>query len=108
MCPRRFKSLVISKYPAFSVKSVIIPAATRSTDAEGAVPSDTKILFAIGGYAYSLAPNPWAWLTSQEAAEAMAVEVATWRDLYNVDGIDLDIEAGAGDRQVKENKTMQR
>ena len=53
------------------------------------------------GYAYSLAPNPWAWLTSREAAEAMAEEVATWRDLYNIDGIDLDIESGAGDRQVK-------
>ena len=24
--------------------------------------------------------------------------MATWRGLYNVDGIDLDIEAGAGDR----------
>ena len=27
-------------------------AATRGTDAEGAVPRDTKIIFAIGGYAY--------------------------------------------------------
>ena len=26
------------------------------------------------------------------------MQVATWRGLYNVDGIDLDIEAGAGDR----------
>ena len=57
--------------------------------------------FNISGYAYSLAPNPWAWLTSQEAAEAMAEEVATWRELYNIDGIDLDIEAGAGDRKVR-------
>ena len=32
-------------------------------------------MFAIGGYAYSLAPNPWAWLTSREAAEQMAEEV---------------------------------
>ena len=24
--------------------------------------------------------------------------MATWRGLYNIDGIDLDIEAGAGDR----------
>ena len=30
----------------------------------------------------------------------MAEEVATWRDIYNIDGIDLDIEAGAGDRKV--------
>jgi hypothetical protein len=27
-------------------------SATRGTDAEGAVPKDTKIIFAIGGYAY--------------------------------------------------------
>jgi hypothetical protein len=27
-------------------------AATRGTNAEGAVPQDTKIIFAIGGYAY--------------------------------------------------------
>ena len=59
------------------------------------------------GYAYSLAPNPWAWLTSQEAAEAMAEEVATWRELYNVDGIDLDIEAGAGDRKVRKYVLLQ-
>ena len=77
------------------------------------MPASTLIMFAIGGYAYSLAPNPWAWLTSREAAEQMAeevrprhssryphlcVQVATWRGLYNIDGIDLDIEAGAGDR----------
>jgi len=70
-------------------------AASRGTDAEGAVPADTRILFAIGGYAYSLKPNPWAWLTSQSAAEAMAVQVAKWSD-YGIDGIDLDIEEGAG------------
>merc|ERR1719225_1088634 len=53
-------------------------AATRGTDLPGAVPRDTVIMFAIGGYAYSLKPNPWHWLTSKEAAEKMAVEVAAW------------------------------
>lgn len=71
-------------------------AATRGTGTEGAVPSETKIIFAIGGYLYSLQYNPWSWLTSQEAAEAMAEKVATWPDMYNCDGIDLDIEEGAG------------
>ena len=28
----------------------------------------------------------------------MAVEVASWRTSYGIDGIDLDIEAGAGDK----------
>jgi len=32
-------------------------------------------MFAIGGYAYSIKPNPWSWLTSKEAAEKMAEKV---------------------------------
>jgi len=71
-------------------------AATRGKDTEGAVPADTLIIFAIGGYAYSLNPNPWDWLTSQQKAEQMAVQVAGWREEYNIDGIDLDLEEGAG------------
>ena len=54
------------------------------------------VLFAIGGYAYSVDINPWPFLTSQEAAEAMADEVATWLTKYGIDGIDMDIEEGAG------------
>ena len=54
------------------------------------------VLFAIGGYAYSVGVNPWPWLTSQAAAEAMADEVATWLSKYGIDGIDMDIEEGAG------------
>merc|ERR1719219_2251282 len=68
-------------------------AASRGTGGSGAVPSDTRIIFAIGGYAYSIDPNPWDWLTTREKAEEMAVEVAGWRTTYGIDGIDLDIEA---------------
>jgi len=75
-------------------------AATRGTNAEGAVPKDTLILFAIGGYAYSIHPNPWEWLTSKDKAEAMAVQVAKWKDQYGIDGIDLDIEEGAGSQSA--------
>jgi len=75
-------------------------AATRGTDSEGAVPADTRIIFAIGGYEYSLRPNPWDWLTSREKAESMAVKVAQWRDDYGIDGIDLDIEEGAGSNKI--------
>jgi len=50
-------------------------AASRGTNADGAVPADTLIIFAIGGYAYSLHPNPWEWLTSQSKAEAMAEQI---------------------------------
>ena len=73
-------------------------AATKGSLAPGSVPSNTKIIFAIGGYEYSLRPNPWDWLTSQRKAEEMAEIVAEWPNLYGCDGIDLDIEAGAGDR----------
>ena len=62
-------------------------AKTRGTRAEGAVPSDTVIMFAIGGQLYSQDYNPWHWLTSKEAAEAMAIEVATWPDRYGCDGL---------------------
>merc|ERR1711936_259611 len=74
-------------------------AASRGGDAEGSVPSDTVIMFAIGGYSYSLHPNPWSWLTSKQAAEEMAAKVATWPEMYGCDGIDLDLEEGAGARR---------
>jgi len=72
-------------------------AATRGTGADGAVGADQLIMFAIGGYQYSIVPCPWPWLTSKEAAESMAEKVAKWPELYGCDGIDLDIETGAGD-----------
>ena len=51
----------------------------------------------LGGYAYSSKIKPWPWLESKEAAEAMAERVAEWPEKYNIDGIDLDLEDGAGD-----------
>ena len=71
-------------------------AATRGSGLPGSVPADTVIMFAIGGYAYSIKPNPWSWLVSKEAAEKMAVKVADWPEKYGCDGIDLDLEEGAG------------
>ena len=43
-------------------------------------------------------PNPWWWLTSKDKAEAMAERVAEWPEKYGIDGIDLDLEEGAGAR----------
>jgi len=60
------------------------------------LPPDTRIIFAIGGIEYSTQINPWPWLESPEAARAMAQKVAAWQALYDCDGIDLDIEDGAG------------
>merc|ERR1712106_1237761 len=45
-------------------------ASTRGKNTDGAIPLDTLVIFAIGGYAYSLKPNPWDWLTSKDKAEA--------------------------------------
>lgn len=89
-------------------------AKTRGTNEPGAIPSDTVILFAIGkfyfkslnfkslqnilgGYAYSSKIKPWPWLESEAAAEKMAEKVAKWPEMYGIDGIDLDLEDGAGD-----------
>lgn len=71
-------------------------AKTRGSNGVGAVPADTTILFAIGGQAYSVKPNPWKFLESEEAALEMAESVSKWDTLYGCDGIDLDIETGAG------------
>jgi len=74
--------------------------ASRGTGNEGAVPADTLIIFMIGGYGYSQPPwDPWYWLTSKDKAEAMAEKVAQWREEYGIDGVDLDIERGAGSHQ---------
>merc|ERR1719174_2274868 len=56
----------------------------------------TKVIAAIGGQAYSDKKDLWPWLQSESAAEAMAVEVYKWRAQYGIDGVDLDIETGAG------------
>merc|ERR1719282_1603674 len=73
-------------------------AQTRGTGKPGAVPDGTAILFAIGGQLYSQSES-WDWLTSTTKAEAMAAEVAKWPEKYGCDGIDLDIETGAGNVQ---------
>jgi len=73
-------------------------AQTRGTGVEGAIPADTKIIFAVGGYQYSQATNPWRWLATKEDAEEMAYRVSQQWTYYGADGIDLDLESGAGDR----------
>ena len=72
-------------------------ANTRGSGLPGSVPEDTLIMFVIGGFVYSLDPNPWQWLLSKEAAEKMAETVSEWPDKFGCDGVDLDIEDGAGE-----------
>ena len=40
-----------------------------------------------------------AYESAKEAAEEMAVNVAAWPEKYGCDGIDLDLEEGAGSRR---------
>merc|ERR1740130_228146 len=70
-------------------------AQSRGSGKPGAVPAGTAVLFAIGDQAYS-DEKPWDWPTSPAKAEAMAAQVAKWPETYGCDGIDLDIETGAG------------
>merc|ERR1719247_919336 len=70
-------------------------AQSRGSGKKGAVPAGTVVLFAIGGQAYSQGEK-WDWLASSAKAEAMAAAVAKWPEKYGCDGIDLDIETGAG------------
>ena len=75
-------------------------AASRGQSKPGAVPEGHIILFTIGGNAWSKDFNPWDWLTSKRKAETMAVRVARWPEEYpGCDGIDLDLENGAGEAQ---------
>ena len=67
---------------------------TRGSQQPGSVPDGTHIIYSVGGQAYSHKYNPWPWLSSQMAAEDMAARVAAWK----ADGIDLDIEDGAGNQ----------
>jgi len=72
-------------------------AKTRGKNENGSIPVNTIIMFSVGGESYSNHPNPWPFLASESAATAMAKQVAQWPSLYGCDGIDIDIETGAGD-----------
>jgi len=72
-------------------------AKTRGKSENGSIPANTVIIFSVGGESYSNHPNPWPFLASAAAATSMAKQVAQWPSLYGCDGIDLDIETGAGD-----------
>ena len=75
-------------------------AKTRGASGTRSIPSTTTILFSIGGESYSNSPNPWPFLTSAAAARDMAAQVATWPSVHGCDGIDFDIESGAGDNSA--------
>jgi hypothetical protein len=76
-------------------------AKCRGSGTAGCPPAGTRVIFSIGGYSYSL--KKWPWLASVSAAESMAAEVASWDTKYGCDGVDLDIEEGAGSGSTAAN-----
>lgn len=74
-------------------------ASTRGKATRGAVPESTLIIFSIGGEGYSQKFKPWKWLTSKKRAEDMAERVSLWPDLYGCDGVEVNIESGAGNEK---------
>jgi len=69
-------------------------ATCRGSGTSGCPLSSQRIIFSVGGEAYS--NQQWPWLQSQSAAESMATQVAEWSTKYGADGIDIDIEGSAG------------
>ena len=107
-------------------------AMTRGQDTEGAVPADTTIIFAIGGWDDRLkaGEKPLLWRPGMNTVSIQTLgpgwkvrrqqkrwrfrwpflshqkhtlvwnQVAHWGQ-YGADGIDLDLETGAGDQPVR-------
>ena len=70
-----------------------IPPSFENARKSGQIQAGTKIIYSIGGYAYSQDVNGWRnVLGTSDKAKQMASQVAKWE----VDGIDLDIEDPAG------------
>lgn len=67
------------------------------------MPAGTTIIAALGGETYSQPVGDWKFLTgSASDARAMGEQIAGWKQ-YGIDGIDLDLEQGIGDRDVGAN-----
>ena len=76
-------------------------AASRGKSETGSVPHATKLIVSVGGQAYSASRKSWPFMKTPENARAMAATVSKWQDDYGVDGIDIDIEWGAGNNKAE-------
>ena len=59
-------------------------SATRGTDTEGAVPKDTKIIYAIGGYAYRYTEKNKNLENPTKVFKTCTVNSTVWNNLYNL------------------------
>ena len=67
-----------------------VPQSFENARTSGQFQAGTKIVYSIGGYSYSA--NVKAWKNTFSNPKQLASEVAQWK----CDGIDIDIETGAG------------
>eukprot|EP01083_Nonionella_stella_P208435 756410_1 len=79
-------------------------AKCKGSGQRGCPTADQLVIFSIGGASYS--EPKWAFLASESAAIDMAKEVAQWDTKYGCDGIDLDIETGAGDDKTQSDNLL--
>jgi hypothetical protein len=72
---------------------MVVPPSFEHARSSGQIAPGTKIIYSIGGYSYSMDTQGWKkWFGNADSAKHLASQVAQWP----CDGIDLDIEDGAG------------
>lgn len=77
----------------FINSDMVVPPAFENARTSGQIATGTKIIYSIGGYSYSMDTAGWKrWFGNSDSAKQLAAQVAHWK----CDGIDLDIEDGAG------------
>jgi len=87
----------------FINSDMVVPPSFENARKSGQIPASTKIIYSIGGYSYSF-DNAWQkWFGTPESAKQLAQQVAQWKS----DGIDMDIEDGAGaNTQMADNMVV--
>jgi Glycosyl hydrolases family 18 len=88
----------------FINSDMVVPPAFENARTSNQIPFGTKIIYSIGGYSYSQDVSGWRrWFGNADSARNLAHQVASWK----CDGIDLDIEDGAGnDGDVSQNMVV--
>lgn len=82
---------------------MVVPPSFENARKSGQISSSTKIIYSLGGYSYSLDTNGWRkWFGSADSARQLAQQVSQWQ----CDGVDMDIEQGAGDDETMANNMV--
>lgn len=77
---------------SFINKDMVVPASFENARQSTSFAAGTKIIYSIGGYAYSQDDGWKQVFGTADAAKALAAQVAGWTS----DGIDLDLEDPVG------------